>query len=260
MFKLNKQAQMALVSASLSIKEYEARLNKEGFTGGYLPVSEKEVTWDDCLSQRIPNFYSLKYGGVEELCLGGEVTSTLGNKIHIKAYPRSATGPDLRRAIIGSQKSLGSFEKATLKVFPLPEVSTWGVVLSDTKDQLADFLRNLLAQFIRPTILSFYHPDEKGLSGFSWSEKNKYALAFKLTGLKSMVAVEKEVAEAEENQVRKIYWGLNKKEIQLLDDKSAQPEKFAEVCGELMPLLGNPKIIGDKFESHFEKFFKENPC
>lgn len=260
MFKLNKQSQLAIVSSALSVNDYEEHLNKEGFTGGYAPVSEKALKWDDCLSRRIPNFYSLKYGGVEELCLGGEVLSPSGKKIKIKAYPRSATGPDLRRAIIGSKKSLGTFDKAILKVFPLPEVSAWGLVIADKQAQLIDFLRNLIAQFIRPSLLSFYAPDDDSLKDFSLADTNKYILAFQLTGLKSMIAVEKEVAAAEGNQLREVHWVLSKKEIQKLETLSRQAKKFTEVCEQFVPLLGDVKVNDNKFEGHFLKFFRENPC
>ena len=132
MMHLHKISQIVTLDPEIRIIDYERQLNGEGFTSGYRPVTGLQTSLASCLAERTGNLFFLKYGGIEELCVGGTVTTPQGVAFHIKDYPCAATGPDLRRAVIGSRQLLGRFREVSLKVFPLPETLAWGLALFDT--------------------------------------------------------------------------------------------------------------------------------
>ena len=65
MFQLNKISQLVTIDPDITFDDYEARLNNEGLTSGYLPLTGSGTTLSAVLASRIPNLYFVKYGGIE---------------------------------------------------------------------------------------------------------------------------------------------------------------------------------------------------
>lgn len=231
--ELQKTNQLVRVGADCSVSDYEHFLNGNGFTGGYQPLSGSDKTLAPCLSSREPNYFFLKYGGLEELCVGGSFVLHGGQEFTIKTAPRAATGPDLRRVLIGSGDLLGHWKEVVLRIFPLPEKILWGSIPVDFRDKAQDILRSMVANFIRPSVVGLV--EDK--------------LFFQLAGFDRLVNAERKVIES----WYPVEWiddadGIQKKLI--------EPQAFSDLQLWASPLLMRAKGLAvTEAELGFKKFF-----
>ncbi|MBI2341065.1 MAG: FAD-binding protein [Deltaproteobacteria bacterium] len=273
MLHLHKISQIAAVDPAMRVIDYERQLNSEGFTGGYRPVSGYQSSLSACLAERTANLFSLKYGGIEDICAGGTVTTPLGTAFTIKDYPRAATGPDLRRVLIGAGGLLGHFSSVSLKVFPLPEAQSWGLALFDRTEEAFEALRRMIGHFVRPLFVRILEEEEGGglLRSLNLAEASKVVLAFKLAGLKGMVEAEREgVVKLHEGESVLFHWPGRPAEVEVLDQTLITKEAYLDFCERSAPLTGRKPSAGGGpvpgtgpaggAEESLKKFFKENPC
>lgn len=262
MFHLNKQSALATVNPDRTLDDYEMRLFREGLTGGYCPTSGGGVSLETCLSERTPNLFFLKYGGIENLCVGGEMLPPWGgHPIPIKTAPRAATGPDLRRLFIGSREIFGRFKKVTLRVFPIPEMAEWGFVFYDHEEEALQMVKKMMGNFIRPQFMTFLDENETSdvMKELGLPSEDRATLAMKLSGLARMVAAEKDaLVTLYEEQENPFFWtgptDLNPKCDQLLLT-TGHWERFLNVCGPLIS-EGN-RVTFSKAEEELKNFFTE---
>lgn len=225
-FHLHKMSQTASVSPEWTVSAYERELNKEGLTGGYHPVEGPDKTLNECLNSRIPNLFFLRYGGIEELCIGAFAETPSKKSFTVKSAPRAATGPDLRRVLIGAKGALGTFYEATLKVFPIPEHTVWGMFFVDSPDQARRMLLRAQDRFIRPLFAAWLDADQaQGIFKSLTLVSQGPLWAVKLSGLKGMVDAEKslfeEAADAEGAACR---WLSRSAEDDVLDRALLKPK------------------------------------
>lgn len=258
MIRLKKISQIATVDPGIILADYESELNYDGLTGGYRPFQGFEVPLSSCLSSRLSNLYFLKYGSIEELCIGGLVMNPGGKTFRIKTAPRSATGPDLRRLVVGSNNIFGYFTEVTLKVFPMPEHVQWGLALFDSVGRAAVGLRRMLGLFIRPMFARIMD-DEEGLlllRSLNLPEADKVILAFKLSGLKGMVEAEsRTIVDIHENDDAGFYWPSKPSEVEMLDETLITPEGLLSLVEKTGAMAGrNPKTGETKAEIRLREY------
>ncbi len=198
--QIHKLSQLVTVSEDVSVSELEDALSQEGLTMGYRPapsslVANSDILLFDCIAKRVPNLFFLKYGALPDLCAGVEWLSLSKHRISTKVYPRSATGPDLRRVFIGSDGILGSLQQVTLRVFSKPEKSRWCLLFAEKESVLEAILTKMLAVMLQP--LFVYLGDEKEsvnlCVGLKIKTESRPFLAIKLSGLSSVVDIEKNI-------------------------------------------------------------------
>lgn len=261
MLRLKKNSQLATVDPEIKVAEYERRLNEEGLTGGYHPLQGDQVSIDECLKKRLPNLFSLKYGGIDDLCAGGVIELPDNKHFTIKTAPRAATGSDLKKVIIGSDDCLGRFEEVTLRVFPLPESQMWGLALFEMPGESALFLRRMFGFFIRPLFVRLLDEEEAGglLRSLNLKEADKVIVAFKLTGLKGMVEAEKEtLLKLYEGEKVFFYWPTKSAEVEILDETLITPEGWVSFMEKASPFAGkDPKVAATEGERKFREFISE---
>lgn len=261
MFQLNKISQIATVGVGGMVSHYEEKLLAEGYTSGYLPCGGPLMKLDQCLAARIPNLYFLKYGGIDELCVGGEIMTMQGRQFTIKTAPRAATGCDLRKTIIGAGHHLGKFTEVCLKIFPLPESWQWGLAFVETEEQAYDFARSLMAFLIHPLMMTLVKNDEVLAGKFNLQDHAPFFVAFKLTGLGRLVMAEKAALDeicGEKNIF--VYWTRQKEEAEYLDQKIITDTEFLNFENFFGTLIGYKKNIDAvKREQEFQDFFGETP-
>ncbi len=259
--KIQKISQYASVNPSISVGEYEQSLNKDGFTSGLWPLSGFSVTLADCINERIPNLYFIRYGGIEDVCLGGRALTPEELVLEIKRVPRSAVGPDLKKVLIGSHGKIGNFEEVSLKIFPQPQTVQWGLlVFKDVKAQEEAFKR-LYGVFIRPLYVRFLNTrDGNGiLRSLNLKEEGTPVLAIKLAGLKCMVQAEVETIE-QTFDGHVIHWPQRPAQSDIMDQTLITVESYEETLKHLEPMFGLNLLAARKFENKLENFFGDNPC
>ncbi|MDO8518893.1 MAG: hypothetical protein Q7T11_01865 [Deltaproteobacteria bacterium] len=228
--RLKKVSQIVALDPDIRVADFERELNAEGLTGGYLPAAGVNTRLSDCLARRVPNLFFMKYGGIENLCVGGTVITPGGREFVIKTAPRAAVGPDFRRIAIGSDGRLGKFKEVALRVFPSAEAELWGIILLERVSKALEGLRRMLGCQILPLFGRFLEDDEAAglLRSLNLQESDKTIFAFKLSGPKSMVEAEKEaVTRIFEEQRGLSYWPSKEAEKEILDETLINAEGFS---------------------------------
>jgi len=115
-----------VVEAGILLRKLEEFLNSRGFTLRHIPQSYPEAVIGGLVATMSTGQFSTKYGGIEDLVLDIEAVAPDGGIIPFRrnTVPRAATGPDLKRILIGSEGQLGVITKVILRIFPLPK-NTW---------------------------------------------------------------------------------------------------------------------------------------
>ena len=111
----------ATVQAGILGPELERALNDQGYTLGHFPQSFEFSTLGGWIATRAAGHASTKYGKIEQMVVSLRVVAPVG-VIETKAAPASASGPDLKGLLIGSEGVYGVITRATLRIHPLPEV------------------------------------------------------------------------------------------------------------------------------------------
>ena len=194
MITLNKTSLIAHVVSQVTVGDYEKFLNTQGLTGGYYPVSGLDVTMADCLKERTPNLYFLKYGGLDKLCVGGKAYTAEGQLFDLKIAPRSATGPDLHLAILGEGWRLACYREVVLRLFPIPEAESWGIAFCKNSEAAFEIFRAMMVLMINPLFARILDDEDLDIvtHKLNLPSDGDSALFFKLSGLKSMFEAQKD--------------------------------------------------------------------
>lgn len=149
---MDKTSLLVTCDAGERLDKLEKRLNREGFTLGYRPLSisrRRAMTLLEALERRVPNRDALLYGGVDDLCVSLQAMRK-GEAIATRNVPRAATGPDFKKILIGSGRRYGKILKAVLKIHPLPAVRETLRIAWREKKSRDGFLKAFWGSGIRP--------------------------------------------------------------------------------------------------------------
>jgi len=140
--------------------QLEDELNAEGWTLGHSPQSLYRSSVGGWVATLATGQFSSFYGGIEDLICGYEVVLATGEKVSLKASPRAAMGPDLRRVFVGSEGTLGVITAVTLKIFPIPETRLFDTVTFPSVVAGLGFMRKQVSLGMRPFLLRLYDVEE----------------------------------------------------------------------------------------------------
>ena len=118
---IDEYSNIALIKAGTKGPEIEKTLNAKGYTLGHFPQSFEFSTLGGWVVTRSSGQFSLGYGKIEDMFLGGTLYSPNG-VFHVKPYNRSAEGVDLREIVLGSEGRIGIVSKCYMKVSKLPNI------------------------------------------------------------------------------------------------------------------------------------------
>jgi alkyldihydroxyacetonephosphate synthase len=118
---LDETSLVVHVQAGLSGYALEKILAPRGLSLGDFPPAVLTSTVGGLLSVRTPGKSSPRHGFLEDAVLGVSAVLPDGRSIHTRVAPRRATGPDLARALCGSEGTLGFITSAVLRIHRQPE-------------------------------------------------------------------------------------------------------------------------------------------
>ena len=95
-------------------------LRARGLSLGDYPPGILGSSLGGLIGVRTPGKSSARHGFFEEAVAGVSAVLADGRTIHTRIAPRRATGPDLARALCGSEGTLGVITGAVLKLYPAP--------------------------------------------------------------------------------------------------------------------------------------------
>jgi alkyldihydroxyacetonephosphate synthase len=158
-FAVNETNMTVTADASMNGGALEDALAARGFTLGHSPQSLYRSSVGGWLATLATGQFSSMYGGIEDLVTGYVVVLATGERVELKASPRAAMGPDLRRFFIGSEGTLGVITAVTMKIFPIQPTRFAAFALPSVEAGL-EILREQALTGLRPLLLRLYDADE----------------------------------------------------------------------------------------------------
>ncbi|MCL7388785.1 MAG: FAD-binding oxidoreductase [Thaumarchaeota archaeon] len=163
--ELNKEDMYVTVESGIMIKKLEEYLNSKGYTIRHIPQSFPEAVVGGLIATLSTGEYSTKYGGIEDLLLDIEVVTADGGFIPLreKIVPRTSTGPNIKKLMLGSEGQLGVITKATLKIFQIPEYTSKNTFVFNSFEEALAAAREVMLLGLQPAVLRIYDKDEAAL-------------------------------------------------------------------------------------------------
>ncbi len=143
--------QMACIQAGAVGRNIAAQLQNYGYTMGHEPDSVEFSTLGGWIATNASGMKKNKYGNIEDLVLDIAVVTASGKIERATCVPRESVGSDLRRLLFGSEGTLGIITSAVMKIFPLPEVQSYGSVIFPTFEDGFAFVRELAREPAAPS-------------------------------------------------------------------------------------------------------------
>jgi alkyldihydroxyacetonephosphate synthase len=160
---LDERSQLAWLGAGTRLPEADRALAARGYTLGHTPQSYEWATVGGCVATRSAGQSSSGRGRIEDNVVALRCSTPAG-ELATLPVPASATGPSLKRLVIGSEGVLGAITGVTLRVFPLPAAQRFeGWAFRGFEDG-CEALRALAQAEIRPDIARLSDEAETRLS------------------------------------------------------------------------------------------------
>jgi len=141
---------MACIQAGAVGRRLLEQLAAHGFTIGHEPDSVEFSTLGGWIATHASGMKKNRYGNIEDIVLDLRAVTARGIVSHAAPWPRESVGIDPRLAFFGSEGSLGIVTQATVRLFPLPEVRSYGSVIFRSFDAGVAFLYDLQQEATPP--------------------------------------------------------------------------------------------------------------
>ncbi|MEJ7603434.1 MAG: FAD-binding oxidoreductase, partial [Kofleriaceae bacterium] len=119
--QLDEMSLLVHVQAGLTGLALERILGPRGLSVGDYPPVVLTSSIGGIIAVRTPGKSSARHGFFEEAVVGVSAVLADGRSVHTRVAPRRATGPDLARALCGSEGTIGFITSATLRIHHRPE-------------------------------------------------------------------------------------------------------------------------------------------
>lgn len=142
--------------------EAEEAARQLGLTLGHWPQSIELSSVGGWVATRAAGQFSTGYGCIEDMLLGLEAVLPDGSVFRCGDAPRSATGPDLRHLLMGSEGTLGVITSVGLSLRRAPEHRICAAYYAPSMAAGFEAQREVLQRGYQPTVLRQYDPREVG--------------------------------------------------------------------------------------------------
>ncbi|HKP52937.1 MAG TPA: FAD-binding oxidoreductase [Chloroflexia bacterium] len=160
---LSRASRLATFEAGVAGPILEARLRADGYTLGHFPQSFELSTLGGWVATRSSGQQSRGYGRIEQLFAGGHLECPAGS-MELPPFPASATGPDLRSIILGSEGRMGVLTDATVRITALPEREDFHAIFFPTWERALAATRQLSQGNLSLSLLRLSAPGETAIT------------------------------------------------------------------------------------------------
>jgi alkyldihydroxyacetonephosphate synthase len=157
---LDETSLVVHVQAGLTALALERIVAPRGLSLGDFPPQVMGSTIGGLLSVRTPGKSSPRHGFIEEAVLGVSAVLADGRTVHTRVAPRRASGPDLARALCGSEGTLGFLTAAVLRLYRRPEARFLAAHALPSFDDALAAVRLALREEAAPAALRVYDAAE----------------------------------------------------------------------------------------------------
>jgi alkyldihydroxyacetonephosphate synthase len=139
------------VEAGVIVERLERMLNAHRLTLGHLHPRAIMRSVGAALSRNLLIRRGIAFGDLRDVCFAARGLLANGAPIETRPVPRSATGPELDRALVGAQGRFGIITKATLRIAEMPAHVEEVVYEFASLDAAVECARVVLHRGVRPT-------------------------------------------------------------------------------------------------------------
>jgi alkyldihydroxyacetonephosphate synthase len=119
--ELDEQSLLVHAQAGLTGQALERVLAPRGLSIGDYPPVVLASSLGGLVAVRTPGKSSARHGFFEDAVVGVSAVLADGKSVHTRVAPRRSTGPDLARALCGSEGTMGFLTSIVLRIHPRPE-------------------------------------------------------------------------------------------------------------------------------------------
>lgn len=192
---IDDEGLMVTAQTGINGMNFERHLNRHGYTLGHIPQSLYCSSLGGWLACRAAGQFSTKYGKIEDMVVALEAVLADGTMIRSKAVPRSSTGPQVERLLLGSEGVLGIITKATLRIWPYPEERA---LLSFAFEDIAHALeaaRCIMRKNVYPAVVRIYDENETLRHFYETDEAaGRCMMVLVMEGDRRLVELEKDIS------------------------------------------------------------------
>jgi alkyldihydroxyacetonephosphate synthase len=157
---LDETSLVAHVQAGITGIELEQILVPRGLSIGDYPPVVLASTLGGIIAVRTPGKSSARHGFFEDAVLGVSAVLGDGRTIHTRVAPRRATGPDLMRALAGSEGTIGLITSVVVRLHRRPESRFVAAYVVPSMDKAIDAVFLALREEAQPSGVRIYDADE----------------------------------------------------------------------------------------------------
>jgi alkyldihydroxyacetonephosphate synthase len=156
---VNPLSLTAKIEAGIFGPALESALQSTGFSLGHFPQSFEFSTLGGWIATRSAGQQSTLYGKIEQMVAGLTLVSPAGI-FKTSEVPATATGPEFRQLLIGSEGTLGVITEATMKIHSAPEQSRYRGLIFKNFYQGTQAVRTIMQLGLTPAAIRLSDPEE----------------------------------------------------------------------------------------------------
>ncbi|HEY0253720.1 MAG TPA: FAD-binding oxidoreductase [Kofleriaceae bacterium] len=158
--QLDEQSLLVHAQVGITGLALEAILAPRGLSIGDYPPVVLMSSLGGIIAVRTPGKSSARHGFFEEAVAGVSAVLADGRSIHTRVAPRRSTGPDLSRALCGSEGTIGFITSAVLRIHKKPEARLVAAYLLPSIDAAVNAIFLALREEAAPSGLRIYDAAE----------------------------------------------------------------------------------------------------
>jgi alkyldihydroxyacetonephosphate synthase len=158
--QLDEQSLLVHAQAGLTGLELERILAPRNLSIGDYPPVVLTSSLGGIIAVRTPGKSSARHGFFEEAVVGVSAVLADGRTVHTRVAPRRSTGPDLARALCGSEGTIGFITSAVLRIHAKPEARLVAAYLLPSVDAAIAAVYLALREEAAPSGLRIYDAAE----------------------------------------------------------------------------------------------------
>ena len=161
--QLDETSLLVHAQAGLTGLDLEQILSPRNLSIGDYPPVVLTSSLGGIIAVRTPGKSSARHGFFEDAVVGVSAVLADGRTVHTRIAPRRATGPDLARALCGSEGTIGFITSAVLRIHVRPEARLVAAYLLPSVDAAFGAVYLALREEAAPSGLRIYDAAEAAL-------------------------------------------------------------------------------------------------
>jgi len=158
--QLDETSLLVHAQAGLTGLELERILAPRGLSVGDYPPGVLSPSLGGIIAVRTPGKSSARHGFFEEAVCGVSAVLADGRTVHTRVAPRRATGPDLARALCGSEGTIGFITSVVLRIHHRPDTRLTAAYVLPSIDHAVSAVYLALREEAAPSGLRIYDAAE----------------------------------------------------------------------------------------------------